>query len=149
MLAPNPAMQAPAPALIKRFEKHFIPEPNSGCWLWFGAGSPWYGSFNVDGVIRKAHRVAYELYVGPIPDELQLDHRCRMPCCVNPEHLEPVTGMVNVHRSPLWMGNQTHCKNGHEFTAENTRYYRGNRRCRECNKKWCGMKYQKVRDART
>jgi hypothetical protein len=47
---------------------------------------------------RAAHRVSYETFVGPIPQGLQIDHLCRVRNCVNPQHLEPVTGVENVRR---------------------------------------------------
>jgi hypothetical protein len=73
--------------------------PN-GCWLWtgvhIGAG---YGQASLNGVRQVAHRVAYELTVGPVPEGLQLDHLCRNRGCVNPDHLEPVTASENKRRA--------------------------------------------------
>jgi hypothetical protein len=70
-----------------------------GCWTWTAAMKPeGYGKFYVDGALRQAHRVAYELLVGPIPGGLFLDHLCRNPRCVNVDHLEPVTPGENVRR---------------------------------------------------
>lgn len=68
----------------------------SGCWLWIGPlNNKGYGTFN-----RKyAHRVFYEQYKGPIPNDLELDHLCRNTACVNPDHLEPVTHAINLRRS--------------------------------------------------
>jgi hypothetical protein len=81
--------------------------------------------------------VAYELFVGPIPEGLELDHLCRNPSCVNPAHLEAVTHRENVRRGDLHLvfGSRTHCTMGHEFTDENT-YPRptGGRGCRECRR---------------
>lgn len=76
-------------ALLPRFEAKFLPEPNSGCWLWIGALVPdGYGSFGIstDKTI-KAHRMAWILYHGPIPDEAHVLHKCDTRCCVNPDHL--------------------------------------------------------------
>ena len=85
---------------------------------------------------RLAHRVAYELVVGPIPEGLDLDHLCRNRICVNPSHLEPVTDKENVRRG-LHGVLRTHCKYNHELTPENTRHDRdGGRRCRTCAKRW-------------
>ena len=47
---------------------------------------------------RFAHIVAYEVAKGPIPHGMEIDHKCRMRCCVNPDHLEAVTGSINVQR---------------------------------------------------
>lgn len=75
------------------------------CWLWTGArtggrkGQPPYGFVRLDAKRRTgAHRFMYELLVGPIPEGLKLDHLCRTPLCVNPDHLEPVTQRENVRR---------------------------------------------------
>lgn len=71
----------------------------AGCWLWTGTIAPnGYGYFAIKGRSQQAHRVAYELLVGPIPDGLDLDHLCRVRACVNPDHLEPVTRSENNRR---------------------------------------------------
>ena len=105
------------------------------CWLWTGYRNRMgYGQF---GRNEPAHRVAYELLVGPIPDGLVLDHLCRNPPCVNPDHLEPVTNVENLQRGvgpSAQNARKARCKNGHEFTSENT-YIRpdgGGRQCRRC-----------------
>jgi hypothetical protein len=69
------------------------------CWIWQRAKmKAGYGETCVDGEVVYAHRVAYELFVGPIPDGLVLDHLCRVRECLNPAHLEPVTDMENRRR---------------------------------------------------
>ncbi len=80
---------------------------------------------------RLVHRVAYELFVGEIPEGLQIDHLCGVRHCVNPSHLEAVTPLVNTRRSLGGYYRRTHCKNGHEFTTENTRVD-ANKQCRIC-----------------
>ncbi len=121
---------------IDRLMLKVSPEPNSGCWLWTGAFDPnGYGRFHFRGNGRLAHRVCYELMRGPISDELQLDHLCRTPACVNPEHLEPVTAMVNQHRSPITNATKTHCAKGHPYAGENlSNRSNGSRRCLECHR---------------
>lgn len=79
-------------ALKGRFEAKLIPEPNSGCWLWIGATAPTnsglaYGNFYLPGVTSKAHRASWLIYRGPIPDGMNVLHRCDLPLCVNPNHL--------------------------------------------------------------
>jgi len=74
--------------LLERFEEKFVPEPNSGCFLWTASGGPnGYGHINIGGKTVRAHRAAYELFKGPIPDNLCVLHTCDTPCCVNPGHL--------------------------------------------------------------
>ncbi len=109
-------------------------ETGSRCWLWLGtANKRGYGAISRDGQRIMAHHGTYELYVGPIPEGLELDHLCRNPRCVNPLHLEPVTHAENVARGTK--AQQTHCKRGHEFTPANTYICkRGLRVCRACHR---------------
>lgn len=108
------------------------------CWEWQG-GKNWggYGRFHTGGRQWQAHRWAYEHFVGPIPEGLQLDHLCRVRHCVNPAHLEPVTLTENLRRgegSFKWKREATECPRGHPFDEANT-YIRpdGRRRCRACD----------------
>ena len=105
-----------------------------GCWLWLAGTARGYGMIDLSHSRRRAlaHRVAYELARGPIPDGLQLDHLCRNPRCVNPAHLDPVTCLENVRRG-LSGVLKTHCHKGHEYTPENLYIDRKNHRhCRIC-----------------
>lgn len=74
---------------LARFEEKFMPEPNTGCWLWIGALVPdGYGSFRLSTHISiKAHRLSWLTYCGPIPGDAQVLHRCDVRSCVNPDHL--------------------------------------------------------------
>lgn len=73
--------------LRERFEAGYVPEPNSGCWLWFKAQTYGYGElFDGDKHIR-AHRLSYEMFRGPIPAGMHVLHKCDVPQCVNPDHL--------------------------------------------------------------
>src|SRR5690242_3990108 len=89
------------------------------CWLWTASvDHDGYGRFVVDGKTCKAHRIAYTLSIGPIPDGLTIDHLCRNKRCVNPAHLEAVSQKENNHRgtSPSALNIQkTHCIRGHAF----------------------------------
>ena len=81
-----------------RFEQQYIPEPMSGCWLWTGtlAGRDQRPRLCFDGKQGYAHRASWLLHRGPIPDGLQVLHRCDTPLCVNPNHLFLGTQLDNV-----------------------------------------------------
>ncbi len=117
------------------------PQPD-GCWLWTGELTRnGYGRERIEpraGSRRVvAHRLVYELLVGPIPEGLQLDHLCRNRACVNPEHMEPVTGRINTLRSTgpsAINASKTACVNGHALDERNT-YVRPDgtgRHCKAC-----------------
>jgi hypothetical protein len=107
------------------------------CWLWTGARNHYgYGIINIQ---KKIHRVAYEHFLGPIPEALVIDHLCRVRHCVNPEHLEAVTFRENVLRGdsgPARNARKTHCDKGHPLTGDNLTIIevggRRSRRCRAC-----------------
>jgi hypothetical protein len=104
-----------------------------GCWEWSGPiTKKGYGNYKVDG-IQQAHRVAYTMLVGPIPEGLALDHLCLNHLCVRPSHLEPVTFAENTRRARALYDEADHplCQYGHEFTVENT-YRRPDGRGRMC-----------------
>lgn len=94
------------------------------CWIWaasvFAGPRGGYGQFRDGTRMRRAHVVAYEDLVGPVPDGTVLDHLCRNRRCVNPAHLEPVTPQENMRRG-LNGVLKTHCVHGHPYTPENTR----------------------------
>ena len=77
------------PDVLERFESKYIPEPNSGCWLWEAsvAQSGGYGYLNVGGTCARAHVLSYEHFVGPVPEGYFVCHTCDVPSCVNPNHL--------------------------------------------------------------
>ncbi len=128
---PNLAMDHAARVLEKS-----IPEPNSGCWLWIAArDGNGYGCLWDGRRVRPAHILSFEAFRGSVPAGTELDHTCRTLCCVNPDHLEPVSHRENVLRGAgltAKYAKRTHCKNGHEFTEMATRPGRMGRRCRAC-----------------
>jgi hypothetical protein len=108
------------------------------CWPWLGGikRDSGYGYLYIAGRQHRAHRIAFERAGGAIPEGLVLDHLCRNRSCCNPAHLEPVTVGENVKRGENARRSATHCKHGHEWTPENTRFNaRLNRReCRQCDR---------------
>ena len=116
----------------------------AGCWVWEGScHHEWgYGHFRDNGSTKGAHIVAYERYVGPVPEGHELHHKCENPACVRPDHLIPVTDKEHSALTSNGLGHhyasRTHCKNGHPFSFENT-YQRKTagsncRRCKACQK---------------
>lgn len=132
--------RAPAP-IEDRFWPKVDKNGAGGCWLWTaGLDRHGYGRLGVARGLPsvRAHRLAYEMLVSPIPEGMQLDHLCRNRACVNPAHLEPVPQRENIRRGegPSGLNAQkTHCVHGHEFSEDNTRRdKKGNRTCRTCKR---------------
>jgi hypothetical protein len=128
-------------SIVQRFWKHVEITPS--CWLWTASViSTGYGQiFSEPGKMMLAHRLSYELHVGPIPPGSELDHLCRNPKCVNPEHLEAVSHYENVRRGESGSARnarKTHCPKGHPYSGANLLVGRsGARRCRECCRRAC------------
>ena len=110
-------------------------EKTVDCWLWVAADNGnGYPVFSEGGENCYAHRYIYEQLNGLVPEELEIDHKCRVRNCVNPEHLEAVTHEENIRRA---YEHVTHCPKGHEYNEENTRILtRGNgrRQCKVCDR---------------
>lgn len=105
------------------------------CWIWTASIVNGYGQFRYQGKMRRAHRLAYTLLVGDIPEGLEPDHLCRVRACVSPQHLEPVTHQENMRRG--LEAQKPKCRQGHLLTGNNVRFYerkpgQGQRICRKC-----------------
>lgn len=147
-------MSNPRPVPISETQDRFLSKvtKTETCWLWDGAlTKDGYGIFRA-GRTNAAHRSSYLLFVGPIPEGLQVDHvchnwdetcaggvTCRHRRCVNPAHLEAVTKRDNLLRGKTLAAisaSKTHCPKGHPYDEANTifRSDSGARVCRACRK---------------
>lgn len=112
------------------------------CWIWLGLRkkNSRYGKFWANGKMMPTHRYSYEQSNGPIPVGLEIDHLCRRPECIRPDHLEAVTHRENNKRSKSITSLnsvKTHCLRGHIFDLFNTRVdLYGKRVCRTCKRLW-------------
>lgn len=120
--------------MIERLPQHVLAKievAGSGCWNWIGhTTKQGYGHLWDGRSARAAHRVVYELLIGPIPADHELHHpeTCERRCVNVEEHVKPIA--IPDHKE---LHRPTHCRKGHELTPENSYVPRdGNRRCRTC-----------------
>lgn len=132
------------------------------CLLFIGSKNGGYGQVRRNGRLYQVHRYVWERDVGPIPDGMKIDHRCRNRSCINVKHLRVVTHQVNSTENVIgsaWQinKNKTHCKNGHVFDEENTvfRVEKGpdgrpykRRRCKICAASWSLKSSRKINERR-
>ena len=133
-----------------------------GCWLWRGATShTGHGVYQGHG----AYRIAYEWMVGTVSDGMVIDHLCRVPACVNPHHLEPVTQATNMKRAAIaraveFQGNTViftpveYCRRGHVQNAETRHEYRAPdgelfRICKVCKRMTDAANYERAKARRS
>lgn len=127
---------------LARFHKGYN-VAESGCWEWvkckdvngygmIGVGSRVNKSFKV----ARAHKWAYEMLVGLVPDGMELDHLCRNRHCVNPSHLEPVSHKENIRRGINLNRERFMCVAGHPLSGDNLYLApSGKRQCKECQRR--------------
>lgn len=118
------------------FAKCFPWEDFSECWRWIGSttGSG-YGQMQFEGRKQMAHRVSYQIFVGPIPEGMTIDHKCQRKLCVNFKHLHPMPMIDNCRLGGL--AQNTVCPKGHLFKGNNVIWIRDakeriSRMCRLC-----------------
>jgi|ERR1044071_3544653 hypothetical protein len=133
-------MTRPIPLSQRLYRRIWL---GDGCWEREGYHTrDGYSTIKEGGQTLLAHRVSYELFFGPIPEGTEIDHLCRNPGCVRPDHLEAVPHVVNVRRGLIGINQtahnriKTHCPKGHPYDETNTYISpRGHRRCRACRRK--------------
>ena len=125
------------------------PTRGSECWAWVGCkDGDGYGMAWFAGRSQRVHRIIFGLLRGAIPSNLECDHLCRNPSCVNPWHIEPVTRRTNVLRGIGFAARnaiKTHCPHGHAYTETNIKIDHGRRRCRTCYNAYQRLYYWRQR----
>lgn len=130
-------------------------DPFGGCHLWSaGLTADGYAKTWLNGKNRLAHCVIYEALHGAVPAGLELDHLCRNRCCVNPAHLEPVTGPENQRRAMIAHANgaprkpkstRSTCLRGHPFVPETTLVTKTGKLCLICRRDRTRRRYAEGR----
>lgn len=109
----------------------------AGCWIWQkGKNQYGYGQIRLDKKRWLVHRLTYTLFVGEIPEGMDIDHLCRVRDCCNPSHLEPVdrkTNLVRGEHPNMQAHREGRCARGHVVNADTASPRSDGRlKCREC-----------------
>lgn len=142
--------------LIQSFPRFWskvaLANPND-CWNWTAGLFDGYGEFRLNATMVRAHRLAYEILIGPIPNALTIDHLCRNRKCVNPFHLEPVTHKENILRGESFTA--INAAKTHPYSEENTyiqlphkSHRNGGRVCRICSRNHKRKYYRQKQEAK-
>jgi hypothetical protein len=125
-------MSRPPTPIAERFWPKVDKRGADECWMWLAAVNKFsgYGQIFNGKTMSAAHRVAYELGVGPIPARMTIDHTCNVRLCVNPAHLRPCTTQANTQAAKE---RRETCRRGHPIAENLYVSPRGERRCRACN----------------
>jgi hypothetical protein len=132
-----------SPEWAERFDQYVVTTDDH--WMWIGYVDPddGYGRLKVDGALRRAHRLAYARWVGPLDedeDRVIVEQTCRVRRCVNPDHLVLKTYADNAVNADNPIANnmrKTVCDRGHPFDDANTYPVpTGGRACRTCRREW-------------
>lgn len=118
-------------------------DKKTGCWVWSGKRIKGkYGAVKSNGTAHVAHRLSYEMFVGPIPEGMLVCHHCDNPPCINPDHLFVGSHSDNM-KDCFAKGRQSRrcipwdkCKNGHEMTEENVYLSKTGRQCKKCKREY-------------
>lgn len=140
--------------LRERFNQYLYKTAN--CWFWIGfVDNLGYGRIWTGGSSKLAHVISYKLHVGEFADGLFVLHKCSMRQCINPEHLYLGTHIENAADSAKegtkdTRSFMTHCKYGHEYTQENTKFriQDGTRICLKCRDRWNEESNQRRKNAK-
>lgn len=130
--------------ITDRFMKFVQVDEATGCWLWTGMlDTHGRGSFGLFRKLVQAHVVAYQLFVGPVPDGKELHHTCLTTRCVNWRHLKALTRTEHV---AAHVAIRTHCKHGHALTPDNLYHNsKRERRCKQCAKEAARKQRERAR----
>jgi len=117
------------------------------CWIWLSNSRGGYGLFKIKQKNKQAHRVAYELLIGPLSQNDDLHHICEVKICCNPYHMQKVRPINHPGAGPEFQRSKTHCPRGHEYTVENTYVFGNNfRACRICAKERSQKRYSDLKN---